>query len=71
MATPAHGRPARAEWRRPADAGDAVPQFRLAWMYKDGRGTPKDPRLALQWSRRSAERGYAPAREALARLGAK
>ena len=55
-------------WRRPAAAGDAVPQFRLGQMYEQGRGVARDLRQAVDWYRRAAERGYVAAQDALKRL---
>lgn len=55
-------------WRRAAEMGDAIPMFRLGAMYEAGRGVAKDLATARQWYERSAARGFARAREALARL---
>ncbi|MFZ5723916.1 MAG: tetratricopeptide repeat protein [Pseudomonadota bacterium] len=52
--------------RERAAAGDAAAQLLLAEMYLAGSGTPRNPRLALQWLEKSAARDHAPALDTLA-----
>ena len=40
-----------------ANHGDAQSQYRLATMYLDGRGVPKDRGEAMEWLRKSALQG--------------
>ena len=44
-----------------AEKGDAVAQFNLGLMYRNGDGVPKDSREAAKWFRKSAEQGNAVA----------
>jgi cell division septation protein DedD len=55
-----------AEWRGPAQAGDADAQFNLAQAYKLGRGVPVDLRLAQDWYAKAATQGH---EQAQANLG--
>ena len=55
-----------AEWRGPAQAGDADAQFNLAQAYKLGRGVPVDLKLAQDWYAKSAAQGH---EQAQANLG--
>jgi hypothetical protein len=52
-----------------AQQGDPRAQTRLAQRYADGVGVPQNYARAIDWYRRAARQGYAPAREALAALG--
>jgi len=54
-----------AEWRGPAEAGDARAQFNMGQAYKLGRGVPADKAAAMDWYRRSAEGGYGLAQAVL------
>lgn len=54
--------------RQRAAAGDPVAQYELATAYFDGRIIQYGRVAALQWFRRAAEAGYAPAQFRLARL---
>ncbi|WNO52637.1 SPOR domain-containing protein [Stakelama saccharophila] len=47
-----------AEWRKPAEQGDADAQFNLGQAYKLGRGVPVDFELAEQWYRKAALQGH-------------
>jgi TPR repeat protein len=54
------------EIRRRAEAGDAAAQFNLGLMTEEGLGgLAANKAQAGEWYRRSAARGYAPAREKL------
>jgi len=55
-----------AEWRGPAEAGDADAQFNLAQAYKLGRGVPADLKLAQAWYQKAAVQGH---EQAQANLG--
>ncbi|KAJ3365247.1 hypothetical protein GGF32_009752 [Allomyces javanicus] len=46
-------------YRRAARAGNALAANALGFMYKDGRGVPRDLTAAASWFRRSAEFGNA------------
>lgn len=60
------GRQSIAGLRRLANAGDAVAQKNLGDAYRYAIGTrPGDAAGAVQWYRRSAEQGYAPAQTTL------
>ena len=45
-----------------AEQGNAMAQIRLGWMYKKGRGTPKDSKKAAELYRNAADNGYSKAR---------
>jgi TPR repeat protein len=49
------------EWRPLAEQGHAEAQFRLGWMYDNGRGVTQDYAEAVKWYRKSAEQGHAEA----------
>ena len=40
-----------------ARAGDPAAQFRIATIYRNGEGVPKDQALSASWLRNSAEQG--------------
>ncbi|MEK8092073.1 peptidoglycan-binding protein [Methylocystis sp. IM3] len=44
-----------------AEGGDAAAQYDLALRMSEGRGLPRDPRMAAQWFERAAAQGLAPA----------
>lgn len=48
-------------FRRAADQGNAVAQFRLAMALAAGAGVPRDTLQAARWARAGAALGYAPA----------
>jgi TPR repeat protein len=48
-----------------AAQGDAIAQFDLGMMYRQGNGVPKDQREAAKWIRAAAELGYANAQSVL------
>lgn len=52
-----------AEWRQPANNGDADAQFNLGQAYKLGRGVPVDLRLAEAWFWRAALQGHVQAED--------
>ncbi len=56
---PANGIPAGL--RRAASAGDAIAVYDLAARFSDGRGVPREPRLALRLFERAAAAGLVPA----------
>ncbi|GAA4763753.1 hypothetical protein GCM10023219_05240 [Stakelama sediminis] len=47
-----------AEWRGPAERGDADAEFNLGQAYKLGRGVPADLKTAEQWYRKAALQGH-------------
>lgn len=49
-----------------ADQGNATAQFNLAMMYSNGRGVPKDGRIAVFWYTKVAEQGFTGAQFNLA-----
>lgn len=55
-----------AEWRGPAQTGDADAQFNLAQAYKLGRGVPVDLKVAQDWYMKAANQGH---EQAQANLG--
>jgi TPR repeat protein len=55
--------------RKAADRGAPDAQFNLGGMYVMGRGVAKNDAEAVAWFRKAAEQGFAPALEALRRLG--
>jgi TPR repeat protein len=48
--------------------GDARAQSRLATLYKEGLGAPRDPAIAIDLLQRAAAQRYAPAMANLARM---
>jgi uncharacterized protein len=57
-----------AEWRGPAQAGDADAQFNMGQSYKLGRGVPADQAAAVDWFRKAAAQGHAQAGDQLGLL---
>lgn len=57
--------PYPAEVANLAENGDPASQYELGRMYQGGRGVPQDYTKAVEWYRKSAERGYAPAEASL------
>ena len=51
-----------------AEAGDAVAQNNLGWIYTNGHGTPQDYKEAAKWFRLSAAQGNTNAQLALGRM---
>lgn len=51
-----------------AEQGDAVSQYNLAQMYRNGQGVRQDYAQALNWYFKSAEQGYPDAQYALASM---
>ena len=43
--------------KKAADSGDAVAQYNLGVMYRDGEGVPQDYAEAMKWFRLAAEQG--------------
>ena len=58
-----------AEYRARAEKGDAEAQFKLGVCHYYGEWMPKDMAKAVYWWQKSAEQGFAPAKEALKELG--
>jgi TPR repeat protein len=54
--------------RARADHGDVTAEYKLAYMYYDGRGVPQDYAEASRWCRKAAEQGYAKAQFGLGDL---
>ena len=52
-------------YRKAAEQGDADAQFKLGWMYRNGRGVEADDAQAMQWYRKAAEQGHTHAKAAL------
>jgi uncharacterized protein len=48
-----------------ADHGDAIAQYVLAVMYKNGQGVPQDDAEAVRWFRKAAEQKYSEAQFSL------
>jgi TPR repeat protein len=57
-------------WRLAAEAGDAIPQYRLGNLFEQGLGVSQDREAAMRWYRNAAARGNRDAAAALLRLGA-
>lgn len=55
-----------AEWRQPAEQGDADAQFNLGQAYKLGRGVAADSKMAQSWYLKAADQGH---EQAQANLG--
>jgi len=59
-----------AEWyRKAAEQGHAEAQYKLGFMYQNGRGVKKDDKQAAEWYRKAAAQGNKEAERALQRLG--
>src|SRR4051812_25581456 len=50
-----------AQVRRDAQAGDAMAQNQLGWLYESGQGVAKDRTQAVAWIRKAADQNYGPA----------
>ncbi len=48
-----------------AESGNRDAQFRLAKMYRDGKGVGKNPELAFKWMKTSADQGHPGAKESI------
>ena len=59
------------EWQPLAEQGDAPAQFNLGLMHAEGKGVPRDDRMAVQWHRRAAEQGDVSAQNSLGLMYAK
>ena len=55
-------------YRKSAEKGEAIAQYRLGWMYTKGRGMQKDNGWARHWFQKAAEQDYKLAKEALREL---
>lgn len=56
------------EWRPLAEQGNAITQYNLALMYKNGEGIAEDNFEAVKWYKRAAEQGYASAQNNLGNM---
>jgi TPR repeat protein len=56
---------AAAWYRKAAEQGSLMGQLRLAALYRDGRGVPRDMAQAAEWYRKAAEQGDAGAQATL------
>lgn len=54
---------ALAEWRAPAERGNADAQFNMGQAYKLGRGVAADQARAIDWFRKAAAQGHVPAQD--------
>src|SRR5258708_21437879 len=54
--------------RKVAESGNAEAQYRLASLYRIGRGVPQDDLLAFKWMKAAAEQNHANAQFNLARM---
>jgi hypothetical protein len=50
-----------AEWVAPAARGDADAMFNMGQAYRLGRGVPQDPKTAIDYYRRAADKGHVAA----------
>jgi TPR repeat protein len=50
-------------YRKVAEQGDDVAQFKLGQMYEEGKGVQKDMTEATKWIRKAAEQGHEYAKE--------
>jgi len=48
-------------FKKLAEQGQALAQYNLGQMYRDGHGVPKDDQQAVAWYRKAAEQGVADA----------
>ena len=53
------------EYKTAAESGDPEAQYRIGKLYLTSDGAQRDYMKALEWFRKAAEQGYAPAEEAL------
>ncbi len=56
---------ALAEWLPLAGAGDLEATYRIGRLYARGRGVAQDDTVAVEWFRKAARQGYAPAQNDL------
>jgi TPR repeat protein len=54
--------------RKLADAGNPEAQYRLASLYRTGRGVPQDDLLAFKWMKAAAEQNHGSAQFNLAKM---
>src|SRR3974390_480701 len=57
-------------YRKAADQGNAIAQFKLGWMYDTGQGVAQDDAAALSWYRKAADQGNAAAQSNLSLMDA-
>ncbi|MGB9603125.1 MAG: tetratricopeptide repeat protein [Verrucomicrobiia bacterium] len=55
-------------WEEAASKGTPEDQYKLAKLYRDGDGMPKDPAAAAKWFQKAAEAGHAKAQYQLGLL---
>ncbi len=53
------------EWRPLAENGNADAQYKLGFMYEEGRGVPLDGIESAKWYRKAARQGHAAAQRSL------
>ena len=68
QATSAVPVPAFATTQTDAESGDALAQYNLGVMYRDGQGMPQNYAEAMKWFRLAADQGLADAQYELARM---
>jgi len=61
MADEKKGKEEFEKWKAQAEKGDALAQYNLGVMYRDGQGVEKDFKEAVEWFQKSANQGFAPA----------
>ena len=61
-----------ADWfRKAAEQGHVLAQYKLGAMYDQGEGVPKDQAKAVEWWNKAAAQGNDAARESLENLSSK
>jgi len=68
QATSAVPVPVFATTQKDAESGDALAQYNLGVMYRDGQGMPQNYAEAMKWFRLAADQGLADAQYELARM---
>lgn len=69
LGVPKDGAKAAALYCQAAKLGDPESQFNLGWLYANGRGVPRDDRLAAFFFRSAADQGVEQARSMLTMVG--
>ena len=55
-------------FQKGADQGNAIAQFYIGWMYRDGLGVKQDYAQALSWFQKAAAQGNAPAQDYIGKM---
>lgn len=55
-------------FRKAAERGHVEAQYKLAWLYREGKGAVQDYQEAANWYRKAAEQGHADAQESLGEM---